>query len=279
MDYIEVAFQLQTPTAASDLLIARLTSLGFEGFQETEDALLAYIPEDNFNEKLLLKVIVSVSDKNKIRYTLKKIKEQNWNEEWEKNFSPVLIHDRILIRAPFHDKIKGVELDIIIEPKMAFGTAHHETTAQVLELMLDQKMLGATVLDMGCGTAVLAILAEKKGATEIRAVDNDEWAYRNALENIEKNNCRKIRVELGETEKLGNEKFDYILANINRNILLKDIPVYVKHLKSKGVLVLSGFYEEDIPVIQEKASQNGLVMTGKVSRNAWAAVSFTQVIT
>jgi ribosomal protein L11 methyltransferase len=201
------------------------------------------------------------------------IADKNWNEAWESEYKMVRISHDTIVRAPFHEAVPGVRHDIIIEPRMAFGTAHHETTSQMLRLISALDIKGRSVLDMGCGTAVLAILAYQLGAGRILAVDNDEWAYRNSLDNVELNGAG-IEVKMGDAALLQNLSFDIIFANINRNILLEDIPAYNSSLNQSGILLMSGFYEEDLAVIREKAESFGLIM-GKTSlENRWMAVEF-----
>ncbi|MBN2173534.1 MAG: 50S ribosomal protein L11 methyltransferase [Bacteroidales bacterium] len=275
MDYIEITFYINPQRIESELLVAELGALGFESFLETNDSFQAYIPENLFDEKNLKRVSAIHAASGDIRYSFQKIEDKNWNEVWESNYKPVLIKNHVFIRAPFHEAKQEVKYEIIIEPKMSFGTAHHETTALVIELMLAEDFRSKSVLDMGCGTGVLAILAEKFGASEILAVDNDNWAYENALGNCKKNKCKNIRVELGDAEITHLNNYNVILANINRNVLLKDLVIYTKHLKTNGVLILSGFYEEDIGKIQSEAGKYKLQLTTKLSKNNWAATRFT----
>jgi ribosomal protein L11 methyltransferase len=208
-------------------------------------------------------------------YIINTIAEKNWNEVWESNFEPILIDGKCSVRAPFHKKPENVLYDIVIEPKMSFGTGHHETTSMMISLLLESEVKGKKILDMGCGTAVLAILAEKEGAKELIAIDNDEWAFRNSIENIEKNSSIAIKVLLGDSTLLKAESnFDFIIANINRNVLLEDIPHYSKCLKSKGYLLMSGFYKEDIEIIKNKALQFQMEMKRYILNNNWAATVF-----
>jgi len=275
VDYIEITFQVQPDTIDAELLIAELAIVGFESFQDTNSAIQAYIPENLYNQQVKNSIAERTRTQSNIQYKEKKIKDRNWNEEWEKNYSPVLIGGRVYIRAPFHKRHENIKYEIIIEPKMSFGTAHHETTGLVIELMLGEYMNDKTILDMGCGTGVLAIFAELSGAKRILAVDNDSWAYNNTIENCEKNKCKNIHVELGDIDKLGNDKYDLILANINRNILLKDLGSYTKHLVVNGVMILSGFYKEDLQVIQMEAVTYGLKLDKYLQRNNWLAARFT----
>ena len=266
MEYIEFRFN-DIPEYKQDLLIFQLADAGFESFSQDADQLLAYIPVALYDAEK----VKSVLGEFPFPCTFETIPDQNWNREWEKNFSPVDIGGICYIRAPFHPAIKDYRYEIIIEPKMSFGTAHHETTSQMIELMLQLDLRGKKVLDMGCGTGILAILAEMMGASEILAVDNDEWAYNNSLENTEKNGSERITVVRGGIEEIIGQ-FDLIIANINRNVLLEQIPVYYKSLVPGGFLLMSGFYQEDLPVILEKASECGFNHEMNISKNRWIAM-------
>jgi len=276
MDYIEIDFKIIPLEQGSDILIAQLSELGFESFVNTDEGVQAYIPASLFDEKQL-KNLPILNDKHlfKITYNTKQIPAQNWNALWESNFEPVLIANRCYVRAPFHPSNTNYEFELIIEPKMSFGTAHHETTSLVIQLMLEMDIKNKTLLDMGCGTGILAILAYKKGATNIVAIDNDEWAFENTKENIERNNS-VIETILGDAKLIENLKFDIILANINRNILLNDISTYAKSLNEKGTLIMSGFYEADLPIIKETSELNGLFYQKHLVNNNWVAVYFTK---
>ena len=277
MNFIEVTFDIKPKLTGTEILIAQLSQIGYESFLETNSDLQAYIPELSFKLHDLQGLPVFQSDEFKISFSQKLIKEQNWNEFWESSYNPVLIKDLVFIRAPFHERNKNVKYNIIIEPRMSFGTAHHETTSMMIELMLDENMTGKSVLDMGCGTGILAILAEMLGASGISAIDNDEWAYNNTLENVRKNKCRKVIVQLGDAGLVKEESFDFILANINRNILLNDMQIYVRHLSDNGVLLLSGFYEDDLKQIESSAIKYGLKPDGKIINNKWIAARFVKI--
>lgn len=275
MEYTELKCSLpEGDSVYAELIMARLGELGFESFEETGEGLLAYIPSSEFDPAILNNPDLWPEGID-VEYTWAVIPEQNWNAVWEENFEPVTLAGRCHIRAPFHPVIPGIEYEIIIEPKMSFGTAHHETTALMIEYLLEEPVEGLTVLDMGSGTGVLAILAAMRGATDITAIDNDEWAYRNAIENVERNKSRGISVYLGDADLLNNDKkFDFIIANINRNILLKDIEVYCKSLEKGGTLLMSGFYFEDIAAISDAAALSGLTYQGHKERNKWVAVCY-----
>lgn len=270
-NYLEFVFEIEPLQPASEILIAELGYLGFESFVENETGVTAYIPVEEFEDDLLTNVHILQSDEFEITYTSSEIEKVNWNEEWEKNFTPIMVDDLCSVRAPFHAQ-PDVEYDIVIEPKMSFGTGHHATTHMMIQHILKNDFEGKSVLDMGCGTGVLAILAAMKGAKSIDAIDIDNWCYQNTLENIERNNCEHINVEEGGAELLEGKTYDTIIANINRNILLEDIPVYEKSLNPNGTLFLSGFYSEDIPLIVEKCNENGLTYSEHIDRSNWVAL-------
>jgi ribosomal protein L11 methyltransferase len=273
MDYIEVRFF--NDTALNEAIIAWLGENDFDMFEEREDGLNAYIDSKQFNEENLKDVLSIIpGSKENIRYQTSFIKDQNWNKKWESNFEPVLIAGRVFIRAPFHEPGKEFQHEIIIEPKMSFGTGHHATTALMIELMVQFDFKNKIVLDMGAGTGVLAILAEKLGANKITAVDVDEWAYKNCIENCERNNCTKVETIQGDVSAVNEKNYDIILANINRNILLKDIPKYSKLLNKGGELFLSGILTEDKEVINKRAEENGLNYITEAMHNNWMALYY-----
>jgi len=257
----------------TEILIAELGYAGFESFVETEEGVTAYIQKEEYNASILDDIQILKSDEFEITYTFDEIEQTNWNEEWEKNFNPIVVDDLCAVRAPFHDKF-DTKYDIIIEPKMSFGTGHHETTHMMIQHILKNDFEGKSVLDMGCGTAVLAILAEMKGAKPLDAIDIDNWCYLNSLENVERNNCKHISVYEGEAALLKDKKYDTIIANINRNILLNDIATYSKCLDAKGTLFLSGFYQEDIPMIEKECNNNQLFLKDTLTKNNWVALKF-----
>lgn len=277
--YLEFDFKVSPQQPGTEILIAELSYLGFDSFVETDGGVQAYILKSEWKENALEEVRILQNPEFNITYKQKEIAQVNWNVEWEKNFSPILIDNKCFVRAPFHNK-KKVAYDIIIEPKMSFGTGHHETTYMMLEYILAADVENKTILDMGCGTSVLAILAAKRGAKQVDAVDFDNWCYENSLENIELNNCKNIQVYEGAVEILdsisseANPKFEVIFANINRNVLLEDIPSYVKHLKKEGVLYVSGFYKEDLTSIKEKAMSAEMTFVDNKEQNNWVAARF-----
>lgn len=274
MTYIEVNFSCSRPSEIIyDVLAASLSEIGYESFVQTGNGLSAYIPAPEFSTRKTDDLIADFPLDTDIRYSFKEMEDKNWNEEWEKNFfQPIVIGNRCVIRSSFHKPEGDFEFDILIDPKMAFGTGHHQTTRLVLEQMLEMDLKGKSVLDMGCGTAVLAILASMKGASEITAIDIDEWAYENAMENAELNRTKNIKVLLGGSELLGESKFDVIIANINRNILLRDMSDYSGVLKTGGTLVLSGFYVEDMPILTESCKENGLTLSHFSQMDHWSAM-------
>lgn len=274
MKYIQVDF-ICTPNTEiiTDILADVLAGIDFESFVPSEKGISAFIPAQVFSNSKLQETLLNFPLDAQFTFSFNELEEKNWNEEWEKNyFRPIVINDECIIHSSFH-KPEGVyAYSILIDPKMAFGTGHHQTTSLVLKELLSMNLSGKSVLDMGCGTAVLAILASMKGAAPITAIDIDEWAYRNAKENIALNNADQIEVLLGGAKMLGKQSFDVILANINRNILLQDIPSYVNVLHKGGSLIMSGFYKEDIPLIREKCEKFGLLFSRFSELDNWVSV-------
>ncbi|MDO4702850.1 50S ribosomal protein L11 methyltransferase [Tannerella sp.] len=278
MDYYEFQFSYTSLVATeviNDILATELGTIGFESFVSDENGLKAYIPVSAFQPDTLTDCLSAFPlEETVIHHTHTPIAARNWNEEWEKNyFQPIRIGKQCLIRASFHKPEEGYEHTLVIDPRMAFGTGNHATTYLMLCEMLALDLRGKEVLDMGCGTAVLAILAARKHAQRVVAIDIDEWAYRNAIENCRLNNNPDIRIEQGGAECLPHfGTFDYIFANINRNILLNNIRHYVSVLKCGGQLYMSGFYEEDIPAIEKECRLNRLTLLSHTSRDQWVAV-------
>ncbi|CAM1342084.1 50S ribosomal protein L11 methyltransferase [Tenacibaculum aestuarii] len=271
--YIEYTFEVTPKEPATEILIAELGELGFESFVENDNGVIAYIQKEEWNSEVLDNVFVLNSEEFSIQYDFKEIEQTNWNEEWEKNFNPIQVDDLVSIRAPFHEN-PNLPYDIVIEPKMSFGTGHHETTHMMVQHLINLDVEGKKVLDMGCGTGILAIFAEMKGAQPIDAIDIDPWCYENSLENVERNNCKHISVYEGEASLLEGRNYDVIIANINRNILLNDMKTYTDCLNEEGVLLLSGFYSEDIPVIDNEVSKCGLTLKNTIKRNNWVALQY-----
>jgi ribosomal protein L11 methyltransferase len=285
MDYYELIFTYDSTVSTevvNDVLASELGEIGFESFTETENGLAAYIRVDVYNQTLLEGAIASFPLGNvTIRYTRNYIKAKDWNEEWEKNyFQPIAIGKECIIHASFHCVAPDYIYDIIIDPRMAFGTGNHETTWLMINEILPLDLEGKEVLDMGCGTAVLAILAAKKKAKRVVAIDIDEWACRNALDNIRVNRTTGIEViEGGAGQIPGSGKFDVVLANINRNILLNDIKAYASCMKKEAWLFMSGFYKEDIPFIEEACERNGLSVVSYREKNNWVAIKTQRITT
>jgi len=276
MDYLEFNFFYHDSRSfIGDLLVAELAEAGFESFVEEEQGLKAYIPVKLYDEAKLKAKLETFTFLPGIKYTQTYIKSRNWNEEWEKNyFQPIVIGGDCVIHSTFHTNVPRATYDIVIDPKMSFGTGHHETTSLIIEALLKADLNGKSLLDMGCGTAVLAILAAKMGANPVLAVDIDEWAYHNSLENIAMNEQPQIEVLKGGAELLKGKLFDLILANINRNILLQDMGQYVACMKPTSELYMSGFYKEDILVIDKEASKYGLKLCDFIEKNRWVAVKY-----
>lgn len=277
MDYIEIKVVFEKPDPWKEIFTMELANAGCDSFADGENdhTLLAYIPEDSFNEKEINELLAENHYEVKPTFSFSKIETHDWNAIWESEYAPVVIDNRCLIKAPFHQSIDGVEYEIVIEPKMSFGTAHHETTALMIKYLLDEEVEGKRVLDMGAGTGILAILAHQMGASKVVAIDNDEWAYRNNLENNQNNRIDDMTVILGDATSIPDEQYDIILANINRNILLRDLPIYNRFLKKGGLLFLSGFYQEpDLALIEQKCKEESLFLVNYQEKNSWVAAKF-----
>ncbi len=273
MIYISYNFTVSPLQPATEILIAELGLAGFESFVENDYGVIAYIQKEEYSDTVLDGIYALKNEEFTISYTKEEIAQVNWNSEWEKNFNPIQVDDLVSIRAPFHQNL-NLKYDIVIEPKMSFGTGHHETTHMMVQHLLDIELKNKKVLDMGCGTGILAIFAEMKRAKPIDAIDIDKWCYENSVENCERNNCKHISVYEGDASLLINKKYDVIIANINRNILLSDIKVYTNCLHDKGVLLLSGFYQEDIPIIDAEVSKYKLQLDKIIERNNWVALKY-----
>lgn len=276
MDYKKVSIHI-TPFQEwlREVLTSQLAGIGFDSFMDTDGGFEAYIPADDYHKGELNAVLDEFSEDFSFDVKSELIEDRNWNEEWEKNyFQPLVVGNECVVRAPFHTEFPKLRYEIVIEPNMAFGTGNHETTSLVLEQILNSEMEGKKVLDMGCGTGILGILASMKGATEITAIDIDKWSYEGSLENARMNNIGNMQVKLGDAKLLGAENYDIIFANIQRNVLLNDMPAYSKVLNGGGTLIMSGFYSEDIPAIKAKAESLGLRDAGFVEKNKWVAYSF-----
>ena len=273
MKYTGYTFKVKPKEPATEILIAQLGIEGFESFVENEDGVTAYIQENDWNSKILDDIQILNSDEFEINHKEEVIEQTNWNSEWEKNFNPIQIDNLVSVRAPFHEN-PNLKYDIVIEPKMSFGTGHHETTHMMIQHLLDMDLSDKKVLDMGCGTGILAIFSEMKGAKHVDAIDIDNWCYLNSIENIERNNCQYISVFEGDASLLINKRYDVIIANINRNILLNDMQSYMNSLVDDGVILFSGFYQDDIPVIDAEVSKYGLKIDKNIERNNWVALKY-----
>lgn len=270
--YIEYIFTVNPKEPATEILIAELGGVGFESFVENENGVVAYIQKNEWNATLLDDIFILSSNEFQIEFTQKEVEQTNWNAEWEKNFTPIEVDNLVSVRAPFH-KNANLKYDIVIEPKMSFGTGHHETTHMMIQHLLQLDLQNKKVLDMGCGTGILAILAEMLGATELDAIDIDNWCYLNSLENAERNNCKNITVLEGDST-LIKEKYNVIIANINRNILLSDMHIYTKALRKNGTLLLSGFYSQDIEIINAAVKKHELTFVKQLEKNNWVALQY-----
>jgi len=259
-----------------EILIAELGNIGYESFAETAELVEAYIPSVNFSNDDLSTLFPVGYPCFQFSFSSETIPDQNWNEVWEKNcFQPLLIADRCVIRAPFHTDYPKAEYEIVIEPGMAFGTGNHETTSMMISEILEENLIGKTVLDMGCGTGVLSIIASMRGADTITAIDIDSWAINSVTENAALNNVSNLEVIQGGAELLKDKKFDFIYANIQRNILLNDMPQYCKVLKQGGELIMSGFYVDDLEPVKKRAIELGLRFIRFTENQKWVAAVFT----
>lgn len=274
MNYTKISFKLNPDNQENrEILVALLSDLDFESFDESDEFVMGYVPGESVNLEQIREITAvlhfSVHTENET------IPDQNWNEVWEKNyFKPLLIGNRCLVRAPFHTEYEPAEFELIIEPKMAFGTGNHETTTLVAEQILDMELTGKTVLDMGCGTGILGMLASLKGAGRVVAIDIDNWAFESTVENARLNNIPNLEAKQGDASLLGNETFEIIFANIHKNVIISDLPVYEEVLQSGGKLYLSGFYTHDMPDIKDKAESLGLLETGFHEKNNWVVYAF-----
>ena len=276
MNYIEYDFTVSPLEMGSEILIAELAEVGFDSFVDTPTGIKAYIPKDSWNEQILEDIYLLGNPEFTISYQITEIEQVNWNEEWEKNFSPIVVEDLCTVRANFHSA-PNTPYDIVITPKMSFGTGHHETTYMMLQQLLSLSLQSMKVLDMGCGTGILAIMAALRGARDITAIDIDPWCVENASENVQQNDCSFITIKQGDVSLIAGEQYNLILANINRNILLSDIPAYAQTLLPKGLLLVSGFYEEDLATIKEKCQEVGLTYLSHIERNRWVSAKFQRL--
>ena len=258
----------------SDILVAQLSELGYQSFMDDDFGLKAYIPQEKFDAASLDELPILTMFPGKIEWKQQTIADKNWNAEWEKSFQPVVVADQCLIRAPFHEKNESYPYEIIVEPKMSFGTGHHYTTSLMIKWILELDLKNQKVLDMGSGTGILAILSSMKGAAKVWAIDHDDWAYQNAKENVTINRCDNIRVIQGTANSLQGECFDLILANINLNILMQDIPEYIKSLNPNGKLIISGIYDHDMKKIKTLTTKQGLKFLSFKEDNHWVSIAY-----
>lgn len=273
MDFLEYNFTISPPTPWSEILLAKLSQIEFDSFEENDTGLKAYIKRD-FDDEEFVQEQIGEMEAAQITYEKQNIQQVNWNEEWEKNFQPISVDDRCYIRAEFHEEKPNVKYDIVIQPKMSFGTGHHETTHLLIEFILDTEFDDKVVLDMGTGTGILGILAKMRGAKSVDAIDIDEWSYENAIENAERNKVN-IQVMKGGAESIPpSTEYDIVLANINKNVLIEDMPFYVNQLKKGGTLFLSGLYNFDEDDIRKETEKYGLTFEAKRIRNEWIALKF-----
>ena len=280
MQYSQAIFRIEAKEEfVKDVLTQQLADMGFESFVDQEDqTMTAYIPSEKLNMSELQQLLEDFPFKGITLVSTECCEDKDWNQEWERNsFQPIMIGDECIIHAPFHKNLPSCKYDIVIDPKMAFGTGTHQTTSLILSELLKSDLQGKSLLDMGCGTAVLAILAKKLGANPVTAIDIDDWCTENAKENCELNDIRDIEILLGDAKLLQGRHFDVILANINRNILLMDMPRYKAALNPDGRLIMSGFYQEDIPILQEKAEELGMRLDHVATKDNWAMVALRAV--
>lgn len=275
MKTFEYSFTAPSSDIQHDMLTTMLAEIGFDSFMDDAMGLKAYCSADNRDDLAVENLLLEPSFSDIRLLKVEEMPDKDWNEVWEASYQPVVVNDRCRVRAPFHEPDPSFEFDLVIEPKMSFGTANHETTAQIIQLMLETDFQGKTVLDMGSGTAVLAILAKKLGAARTVAIDNDEWAYRNAFTNTELNGVSDIEIILGDASSIQGS-FDVVLANINRNILLRDMHLYVAAMRPDAHIFFSGFYTEDLESIKAEAERLGLHYCRHLSRNNWVAAEFVK---
>lgn len=281
MKYLEVTFYTHPcDETINDILAALCGKIGFESFMEAENGIKGYVQEVLYNEDALKNILETFPIKDtEISYQVIPQEDKDWNEEWEKHFfQPIIIENRCVIHSTFHKNVPHAEYDILINPQMAFGTGHHETTSLILAELLEAELKGKSLLDMGCGTSILAILASMRGANPITAIDIDDWCVSNSKDNIRLNQISNIEVELGDASSLsGRTPFDIIIANINRNILLNDMAQYVSCMHSGSEIYMSGFYVEDIPSLRAKGEELGLRFMHYKEKNRWAAMKLTKI--
>lgn len=260
----------------TEILVAELGEIGFDIFEDSDEGLCAYCPEDLFDQNALEEIIARYQFLGPISFVQNRIEKQNWNEVWEKNYEPIRIGDKVFIRASFHASEPGYQMEIVINPKMSFGTGHHETTSLMSEALFGLELAGKSVLDAGTGTGILAFIAKKLGATLVNGFDIDEWSVANSIENAALNDCEEIVFTQGTIREHAVVQYDVLLANINRNILLNEMAEYALRIKAGGLLLLSGFYLQDIPSLKKSAAQQGLQLVNQSDKNNWACLVFVK---
>jgi ribosomal protein L11 methyltransferase len=276
MNYIHCQFEIKEPIFWAEILITYLAEIEFESFEQNENRVDAYIQKPLFEELKVREVLENIQ--TDVKFVFKEIEDENWNAQWESSFSPIYIDKMCIIRAPFHEKEEGFTQEIIINPQMSFGTGHHQTTYLIMKAMFGIDFENKTVLDMGSGTGILAILAEKLGCKEAVAIDIQDWAYHNTIDNLVLNKCTKITVQEGGAELLTQtNKYEIVLANINRNILVNDMKYYAASMKNEAEIYFSGFYTTDIPIIEREANKNGLTLLETTEKDGWAMVKCQKI--
>jgi ribosomal protein L11 methyltransferase len=280
MAYLEFVIPARSwSNTEKEILYALMAQIGFEGFVEGDNDIQAFIDEEIYDAEALNQLIDQLAGVNiKVQYRFHRTEDRNWNEEWEKKFKPVVIDERVLIRAPFHDSSNDLEYTLVIEPKMSFGTGHHHTTKLMIREMGNHPLEGKRILDMGCGTGVLGIYACMHGAARVLGVDNDQWAYENALENIKRNGINNMDVRLGDVGVLYKENFDMILANITRNTLVRDMSIYTEHLLDQGLMVISGILAEDVQYVLNEAYRCNLEHLNTGEESNWISLTFLNAL-
>ena len=276
MDYVELNCTIEPfDQEIAEILTAELSELGYESFVEHETGIKAYIRSHLYHEKVHESIQITENKSFKISFVPNWIMEENWNETWEKNyFEPIIIDNQCVVRSSFHPQFDNIKYQLTIDPKMAFGTGHHDTTSLIIKEILEMELAGKTIADLGCGTGILAILCSMRGASSITAVDIDEWSYKSTIENAELNNCTNIKTYLGDVSLIDNQKFDIVFANINKNVLLNEMKYYAKCMKKGSILVLSGFYSSDFVDIDKSASNQQMILVKQSKSNNWLMLKY-----
>ena len=273
MDFL--GFKISCSLELTEILIAELGEVGFGSMMETEHGLEAYISTSAYDEQATFKVFEKYRSHSPITFDIEKVKKINWNEEWEKHYDPIVVEDTVLVRASFHSIEKKYPYEIVVDPKMSFGTGHHATTWLMMKNQLKVEFRDKLVMDAGCGTGILSVLSEKLGASKVTAFDVDEWSIRNGGENLQLNQCTCVDLQMGSVENVAlPHMYDVILANINKNVLLHDLPFYAQHLKKEGFLLISGFYQKDEPELVQQADTLRLLLSDRDNKETWSCLIF-----